>query len=308
MAEQVGYSLNIGTNVLAVINQDLATNLNQLVAAYDGDGEPSFVGMLDGKPAINITTPDMKLALGSVAGMSGGNINLAATNTLVAAAYTLADGGSRTEGATHTTWTIEEGFMVPTRWRASADPNTIATVDYTIHVLSLLDTEPITTSIVAALADELTGGEVFILGPTYIDEVAFPKVTEVEGDPGLQVHLQTDSGRRWARNAFITAVLPSISLRGYFAEQLDDANLGLTGKKLTTSAVIWLRQLEERARPYADDEEKHIKMTMTNVNTHVATIGGTHPNPLLTEIILQPKKPASGISIAVAVDQAITAE
>jgi len=260
--------------------------VRQVLESVGGAVDASFVALASQEQQLTFTTTQLEtlLSLNSAAFLIDG---MALDGTDVATVYLtkLAEGGTRTTGATHISATVNKGIVTCTGITAAVGDRATASVRLTPTYDQTND--PVAVSTSASLPASLDADQLFTIGPVNINgSISLDdEVRSITLDPGIDLITIVGSASPWPTFAAIQSRAPTIRITANAADLLDTIG---TGALAITSGYLYLRKLEEGGHAYADDESEHIKITFYEGLARVSTLTGTHPTLAAPEVIIQP--------------------
>jgi hypothetical protein len=232
--------------------------------ARSGEVYARLQALTEQRPRLTFTTNAVAAALDKAA-LVGLDISTLSTGLhLIAQKH--ADGGTRTAGATHRKYTLNDGLLFPTRLTCQHGGD--AELEYEVIATYDGSNDPIVIADSQALPSGLDDAERFTLGSMTIESVTFDHLRSFELDFGLRVEAEGSDSDIWPTIVTIIEILPVIRLRGVDIEWAKAANVPLIGLAAThTNTAIYLRKRADGGTFVADATAEHIKFTAAGYAT-----------------------------------------
>jgi len=257
--------------------------LRHILAAGDGQVDPTYVAVGLQEPTISFSTTAIATALGAC-GISG--LAIAAANALIAWLQKTAEGGTRASGANHIKAVMNKGILVPRQLTANSDGSlarlafdAIATYDGTNLPFVLTSSQ--------ALTGAPAVGEGFVAGPVAVNGTTLNGVQSITIDFGLQVRTVSGDGQVYPTYCYVASRAPSI--RVAVLDPSIFTTLGLSGAAQSgTNSVVYLRKVDEGGTRVADAVAQHISFSIDEGHIHVSGIRGSQGQEIGSEVLITP--------------------
>lgn len=264
------------TELGGITEQEVRTGSEVRGESSSGGVYPSVKSLVRQKPTARFTTLSVGDALALI-GAAGWKITGAG---LLLYAYKHAEGGTRESGAEHRKYTIPDGIVVPRTLTVNHDGD--ATLTYDVLMTSsdgssapYTYTDSITVP--TAAADTIR----YALGPVTLESIALCGKLSLEIDFGIQVDTEGSDAEIWDTYCSISAITPTITLRGKdIAWHHESTGIPLLGKDITqlapTKTTLYLRKRAAGGTFVADDVAEHVKFAAAGLATMDAAFDGDH--------------------------------
>lgn len=253
------YAVGVGTAVLGgITQQNVALGSDVQMEPTDAAVFGQFVSLVAQNPQAGFSTYHIASALDAVA-LAGQDIS-ALTGGLVLYANKHAAGGTRASGASHRSYTVNEGLVVPRTLSADHQGN----FRLAYQALPIYDgtNDPYVVGDSATLPTAATDDERFTIGGVTIGGVALTQLRTVEIDFGVRAVPEGADSDIWPTFVSIEDIMPKITLRGIDPEWFKAANIPMVGKPAThANTTIYLRKRAQGGSFVADATEEHIALT-----------------------------------------------
>ena len=261
----------------------------ETLQAADGAVDPTYVAVMSQDPRITFSTTAIATFLAEVtntAFMAGIKIDSDVTHDGLECYFQkLAEGGTRSAGATHVKLTVNEGLLLPRAITASQGG--IATLPLECVIGYDGTNEPIVITANQALAGTPVVGELFTVGPANINGVALDAIQSVTIDPGIAEIALASDGAIWPTYIAIQSRQPMITIQTLDVSILN--TYGLDGTAVDASDVIvFLRKLLEGGTRTPDATAEHISFTIDEGIIRCGAITGAHGDVLGAQLEIRP--------------------
>lgn len=192
-------------------------------------------------------------------------------------------GGTRASGANHLKYTITSGIILPRRLTVrhrqpgSISYDALVTYDGTNAVIQKAES--------ASLPGSLTDSERYTLGPIALAGSTFDGIKDLEVDFGLQEITEGADSSVDDTEAAIADIKPEITIRGINPKWFGASYVPIDGLALghaTTS--VYLRQYQEGGLIWANNQPKHIKLTIAGLAYLENAFDAQHNRPAETSL------------------------
>jgi len=246
-----------------VSNFSIDPAIQEVLAAADGQVDPTFVAAIGQSPRITFTSSALATLLAEMSNAfltSGIKINSDVTHDGLDCFFQqLAEGSTRASGAAHFKMTINEGLLVPRQ--ISVAQGGLATMGLEGIVTYDGTNDPIVLADSQSLIGSPSVDELFTLGPISINGSQLTAVQSLTIDPGIVEVVAIGDGDKWATYAAIMSRAPMITIQTLDVTAL--STFGITGTAQTaTDTILYLRKLAEGGTHVADATAQHIKITI----------------------------------------------
>jgi len=256
----------------------------ETILSGDGSAYPTFAGIGEIAPIVDFTTTQLAtvLAEGSDTFAVAG-LKLSATAIGKCWLQKMSEGAVRAGGATSVLMAINEGLLIPTG--ITAQGNTPATIDCRAVCTYDGSNVPLTVTDSATMSGTPTVGHAYYRGPVEINGSAIDGIQGIAYDPGLRLVVKGDD--LYPSFVSIYEVIPRFTFTPADAGVLYD--YGFTGTpQNATDSLVYFRKGSEGGTRTADATEEHIKFTIDEGMIWTASVAGTHGQPSVPTLILQP--------------------
>ena len=255
------HAAKIGSTVLgAIMRRAVRTGSEVRQEATSGEVYARFQALYAQNPMAEFGTRAIAAAL-AACGLTGTALTSGAPFLLYSQKQT--EGGTRTSGSNHRTWTINEGLIYPRRIVCEHQGD--ATIEY--QVLATYDgtNEPVVPGESAAL-EAPTDAERFTIGPITLYDGSNSHVMDhckrIEIDLGVQAETVGADSDIWPTNCRIIEIQPSITLVGIDSEWWKSTKIPLTGRNIQHSGTsLYLRKRAAGSTFVANGTAQHVKFT-----------------------------------------------
>jgi hypothetical protein len=261
------YAVKLGATVLgAVGRRGIRTGSEVRQEATSGEVYARFQALYAQNPMAEFGTKAIAAAL-AACGLTGTALTSGAP--FIAYSQKQTEGGTRTSGSNHRTWTINEGLMYPRRIVCEHQGD--ATIEY--QVLATYDgtNEPVVVADSVALP-ATTDAERFTIGAISLHDgttaYALDHCRRIEIDLGIAAETVGADSDIWPTSCRIVEIQPSITISGIDSEWWKSTKIPLTGRNIThTSTKLYLRKRAAGATFVADVTAEHVKFTAAGLAT-----------------------------------------
>lgn len=299
------YSVKNGGVIVPTESVTPETNLREAIRAASGQFQPTFAAAMGADPTIGVVSPDVANAYAALGATVVGSALATGTAAFIAGYQQLAADGTRDTGATAYTVTAERGIIVPTTIGASQGE--VATIGHTVFPRSSDgQAVPWVTADEQTLADASSVAELFTAGPIKLGAAFIDGIQESVFDFGLGVEGQAADGQPYPTHYHVNTQNPGATATGFDLAQLLATKLGIPGRTVTTSSIVYFRQIQEGLQPYPDASSEHIKITMVQSRASLVEVPAAQGQPATIALRITPTWNGTNPIVQVAVDQAIT--
>jgi hypothetical protein len=289
---------------ISQINQwGFDAGIQELIAASDGDVDPTFAAVGQQAPRLSFTTSKIATVLAQI-GISGLAI-AADVDEFGVEAYLqkVTEGGTRAGASSHIKLTIKEGILIPRS--ISASQNQMAQM--AIDALATYDgtNNPVVIATGQSLAGTTGISEAFTVGPVWVNGAQINAVQSINVNFGIQEVLSYADGEVWPTHVFIMSRRPSITITSFDVAQLNTLTLSGAAQGSTDSHV-YLRKISENGTRVADNTAEHIQFSMDDGRVSVTNIGASQDAPHVASLTLTPTYDGSNAIFAISTAIAIT--
>jgi hypothetical protein len=259
------------TKIGCITSQTITPAFTMSGGIVGGNIYSSFKGIAGCKVAGTVTTKDFATAWG-VHGLTGAAITSVGSNTLKLYAVKLLDGGTRTGGSVHRTYTINKGIIFPTSTRASHQ----GALEHTMGIAMVYDgtNAPFVEADTAAAQTAVTDNIEFTLGGITIGAFATAQVKDVSIDWGVNVETFGEGSDIYDTMACVTTISPKFTIRGLTIDWVKSAGIPLTGKAcLSANTKIYFRKRANGGAFVADETAEHLSVVIDGLCT-VSEVAG----------------------------------
>lgn len=246
-------------NVDAIMEQNIDSQIKRINEATSGDVYSRFQAVSEIKPRLSFGTYQLAVALASV-GLTGLKIASTTNPGVQFFAYAHDEGGTRKSGASHRSYTVREGLIIPKKISCShgqdakLDYEIITTYDGTNDAIVIADTVTLT-----ALAGD---DERFTLHSLEIGGVTLTQLESVEINFGIKAEGESSDGDIFDTFVSIDEIMPTISATGSDIEWLKSTNIPLIGVDgAHADTILNLRKRALGGTFVADATAEHISIT-----------------------------------------------
>lgn len=255
------------TVIGGITAQRLGVGSDVRATPTSGEAEPRFVSLYRQAPVGGFTTLNVAAALnafGATSPYSKSIADLAAG--LIFYAQKMAEGATRSAGATHRKYTMKEGIVLPRM--ISATHGGDATINYDT-ILSWDGTnDPIAETDSVALPESITDAERFTLYTSTLEDIELSQLRGIDISFGIMAQSDGSESEIWDRHAHIATVAPVITFRGVNVAWLADTAIPLLGLAVThANTSIYLRKRALGGTFEEDATAEHIKITAAGMAT-----------------------------------------
>ena len=214
-------------------------------------------------------------------------------------------GGTIASGSVHTKYTMRSGVIVP--GRLSVDGRRPATLEY--NALASYDGANAAVGITedVALPGTFADDERFGIGPVTLESISFTGVTRLEIDFGLRAEGLGPDGSVYDTEISIIEVRPQLTIRGVNPSWFGASSVPLDGLAIGhTNTTIYLRRYKHGSTFEANNQAKHLKLTVDGMAYLENLFDGQHPNAAETSLVIPLEYDGTNEPIVVSVDSQIT--
>lgn len=254
-----------------VQEQELNSELQDLLEGGDDSVYNTFGALLSGAPALRVTTNDLK-ALLDAAGLTGMLIDADGSHPGVVAYWQKGQkGAARASGGAHLSATLPNGILVP---RSIELPHRGSAV---VQAEAILWQEGATAPVgfdeaasLPAIYPEVAA--LWTLGPWKVGANAIEGIQQVSIDTGIQVVTDAGDSDVYPTYAYIERTQPSIRIT---ARHIDVTSFVTEDGVYSASGVVgYAKKRAEGSSFVADGTAEHIKFTMGKCRVSWEGIGG----------------------------------
>lgn len=264
-------AVDIGGTVIGGITSHSPSLETQILAeAQSGLVAPDFANVVSQQANHSFTSQDIPAALAAV-GQLGVDVE-GLTGGVKFYLQQLADGATRTAGATHRALTYNDGILIPQRLTCTHQGH----AELTCQLIGCYDgsNDPIVISDTVALPSSVANNIKHTLGVTTLCGVTLTRKTDIEIDFGLTVEPESADSDVWSSVVSVRSQAPTIKYTGLDATWFSAANIPLLGKASTqANTIIYLRKREAGASFVSDITAEHVKIEAAGW-AHVEDPGG----------------------------------
>ena len=214
-------------------------------------------------------------------------------------------GGTRATGSNHIKYTITSGLILPRRLTVrhrqpgSISYDALVTYDGSNAVIQKAES--------SALPGGLTDTERYTLGPITWGGTSYPGIKELDLDFGLAEITEGADSDVDDTEAAIADVKPEIVVRGINPSWFGASYVPIGGLALTHATTsIYLRQYKSGATIWANNQNKHIKMTIAGLAILDDAYSADHNRPAETVLRIPLEYDGTNAQIVFTYDQQIT--
>ena len=266
-----------------VSNVSLDTGIEQIIEAGGGEVDATFSAIAKQNAKITFTSSQLAAILALV-GIGGLNVESDVTNDGLEFFFQkIAEGGTRTAGATHLKLTMNKGMLFSRQ--ISADQEKLATVN--MEAIATWDgtNDPFVIEDNMALEGVAGVNEGFVSGPVKINGVTLEGVQEITIDLGIQEIVINDGVH--ASFAAIQSRRPVITIKT--TDTVSMSTFGLAGTAQgATDSVIYLRKVAEGGTRVADATAQHISFTVDDGMITVNSVEASDGDIASSEVVITP--------------------
>lgn len=267
------YAVKLGaTTIGGIRRRSLRTASEVRSEATSGEVYHRFQSLYAQKPVAEFSTVQIASALDACA-LTGTALTSGAPLLLYAQKHT--EGGTRTAGANHRIYTLNEGLVLPRR--LTVDHQGDAEIGYEALVTYDGTNNPIVFTDTSALPAAPTDAERFTLGRVTLTDdagvpnsIVFSQIRRLEIDFGIQAETVGADSDIWDTNCRIVEIQPMLTISGIDIEwfKATGAGIPLTGSNIVhTSTEILLRKRDAGGTFVAAATAEHIKFTAAGMAT-----------------------------------------
>lgn len=261
------------------------------------------VDLMSQSPRATFATYGLKTALDAI-GLSGAAI---AGAGFIMYGQQYAHGGTRTAGATHRSYTMADGILVPRR--LTCQHGQAAVIEY--EAIPVWDgvNDPIVPASTVALPADATSELRWGLGSAKVGNISLSLVQSLEIDFGIQLSAEGGDGDQWPTHVSIINILPTITLQGIDPDWFKAAGaIGTTGLACThANTIIYLRKRTASGDTYvADATAEHVKFTTAGLAVIDTALEGDSAGRANTSATIRSKYDGANAPVVVDTASAIT--
>jgi hypothetical protein len=257
------WAVKMGSTWIGGINRTSASlNLDVRQEPTSGDVYSRFQSIYSIKPMASFATRNLVTALDNV-GLSGEQIT--SGNTLLLYGQQQLEGGSRTTGANHRIYTINEGLIVPRRLTCEHQGDAelmyevLTTYDGTNNPITVADSQNLGTH--PGDTERFTIGEV-VLTDVDANAFTFDHIRKVEIDFGIQAETIGSDSDIYDTFARIVEIQPSVTITGINLHWFGSSLLTILGENIRHSGTnIVFQKRAAGATFVAGATQEHVGFT-----------------------------------------------
>jgi hypothetical protein len=281
-----------------VESHEVDPGIETLFACADGQVDYTFAAVQQQRPILSFTSSAVARALG-FCGING----LAISTALDFWFQKLAQGGTRSGGATSTKFTAGKGILVPKSIEADSDG--VATIDYEMAAISTDGlAAPLAVAVNASMPAPPSTREYFTAGPVNINGTPVPGVKGIRVDFGIELVIEGSDGEAYPTFSAIMKRKQTIVVRSV------DVNLAQTLGFFTpqgvTDSTVFLRKILAGGTRVPNATAEHVKFTIDEGMISCRPVGGRENRPQESELLIEAAFDGTNDPIAVNVASAIS--
>jgi hypothetical protein len=208
---------------------------------------------------------------------------------LILYAQAFADGGTRTSGSAHRSYTMTKGVAAVRRLECTFGQDATLSVEAVPKMDGSND--PLIEADAVALPAGIADNERFTLGPITLESIVLPQIRSMEIDFGIDVVAEGADSDLAPTHVSIRQIVPTLTLRGIDVEWLKAANIPRAGKAVTqANTKIYLRKRTQDGAAFViDGTAEHIKLTAAGL-AHIETAMDASGNEGAEATLIMPIK------------------
>lgn len=268
-----------------------------------GDPHARHQSITERKPVATWESYALRSWLSAV-GLSGSEID-ELTSGLKLYLKKVEHGGMRAAGSNHLKYTITSGIILPRR--LTVRHRQAGTISYDALVTWDGTKAVIQKAEDVSLPGTMTDDERYTLGPVSFDSDSYVGIKEFDIDFGLTESLEGADSNVEDTEAAIADVKPEITLRGINPKWFGASYVPLEGLALGhATATIYLRRYKKGGEIWANDQAKHIKMTIAGLAFLDDIFSADHNRPSETALRIPLEYDGTNAQIVFAFDSQIS--
>lgn len=218
-----------------------------------------------------------------------------------------ASNAGRASGSNHRSYTIADGFIVPTR--LTVDHQGDAELMYDLYIVFDGTNDPIVVAESQSLPS-LVGDDVrFTLGGCTVANKALSQVRSLEINFNPTVRVESSDSDVYPTFVSVAGWAPSITLRGVKSNWFDDGTNGLdfSGSCTHANTIIWLRKRAQGGANFvANATAEHIKITAAGIAVVETVQQGATGASVESSVRVETKYDGTNAPIVFTLDSAIS--
>lgn len=276
----------------------LDNGIAEIVESSDGEVDPRFAASMTQAQKVRFRSTDIKAVLDLI-GVGGRSFVAAGTYTSCSFHFRKrAAGGIYSGGSNEFVISGTVGLAVPVSVRASHGQ--LAEIEVEIEFVSDGTNPPLAADTGATLPAFTFGPtQMWTIGPAYLNATLVEGLQDMTVDFGIETEPVKGDGFPWPTQVSIKQRRPSMRFDTFHLDAVDDDVIALIGQARSGSTRLFLRKKAEGGANVADATTQHIRFDVAEGRIHMESLGASHPNSALTQVVITPTHNGSVDSVVV---------
>lgn len=274
-------------NMGAIVRQGLRIANQVVTIPTSGEALSRFIANYSQRFSVMWESLDLKTCL-DACGLAGTYVQSTIKTGVTLYAQKVAEGGTRTSGATHDSWNIKEGYAYPSG--VTCEHQGDARLAYDLLPTWDGTNDPIVIAKDVALPTPITDALRYSIGPLTLGGIVFDQVRRVTINTGIAAQTEGADSDIWDGFSWVQSILPSIRIDGVKKRWLDSTGIPLGGLLCThANSSLILRKRALGGTFVANGTAEHVKFTFNGlaVVPNVFEADGNAPGTVSIEIPLR---------------------